>query len=423
MAKDFLIGAATAAHQVEGNNRNSDFWVMEHLKHSDFKEPSGDACDHYNRYEEDISLLAEAGCNAYRFSIEWARIEPQEGKFCKKAMEHYRKVLLFCREKGITPIVTLHHFSSPAWLISKGGWGKDYVISAFARYAGKVAYELGGLTPYICTINEANMGYQINAVAQDMMKAGKKQEGGVQVGQNMGLDMKAIILGMFEKGKAFRCNPFGVNTFLNPRSFDKEKIVMAAHQAAAKVIKVTRPEIKVGLTLSLFDYQPTEDGKEAAAKLWHEDFGFYLPYIREDDFLGVQNYSRKIVDANGTREPAPGVPLTQMGYEDYPAGIGHVLQKVAAEFPGELMVTENGIGTGDDARRCEFIREAFAGAMAAKEAGVPVTGYLHWSLLDNFEWQAGYDKTFGLIAVDRNTQIRCPKESLRVLGALNRKEG
>ena len=204
MEHAFLIGASTAAHQVEGNNKHSDFWVMENLKHSDFKEPSGMAVDHYNRYEEDITLLAEAGCNAYRFSIEWARVEPKEGKFCQKAIEHYRKVLLFCHEKGIMPVVTLHHFSSPAWLISKGGWCKEYVVSAFARYAKKVIQELGDLMPYVCTINEANMGYQINAVAKAIMKANQRKEGAIQVGQNTGINIGSIILGMFEKGRSMR---------------------------------------------------------------------------------------------------------------------------------------------------------------------------------------------------------------------------
>ena len=414
----FMIGAATAAHQVEGNNTHSDFWVMEHLKHSDFVEPSGMAVDHYNRYAEDIRLLAQAGCNAYRFSIEWARIEPQEGCFDAKEIEHYRKVLLCCKDNGITPVVTLQHFSSPAWLIGKGGWGKPYVVAAFGRYAKKVVQELGAYMPYICTINEANMGMQLHKISADMMKASKRKEGGVQVGQNMNLDMKAILLGMLEKGKVFHCSPFGVNTFLMPRSEKQESIVMAAHREAVKQIKAICPDSKVGLSLSLFDYQAVPGGEAEAAKLWQEDFGWYLPYIRDNDFLGVQNYSRKIVDASGAREPAPGAPVTQMGYEDYPASIGNVLRKVAQEFPGELVVTENGIATDNDARRCEFIREAFASVMEAKKEGVPVTGYLHWSLLDNFEWQAGYSKTFGLIAVDRKTQRRYPKESLNVLGSM-----
>ena len=415
---DFLIGAATAAHQVEGNNRRSDYWIMEHVKHSDFAEPSGLACDHYNRYDEDIRLLAEASCNAYRFGIEWARIEPEEGRFDQDEIVHYRRVLDCCQKHGIMPVVTLMHFSSPAWLIGAGGWGSREVAGYFSRYARYVAEQLGDRLSYICTINEANMGIQLHKVIKDMMKAGKRGEGGVQVGQNSGLDMKSILLGMLEQGRAFHTSPLHINSFLKPRSEKTERFVMEAHMAAKKAIKEVLPEAKVGLTLSLFDYQPTKAGRDAAVKLWKEDFGWYLPYIREDDFLGVQNYSRKIVDENGAREPAEDAPLTQMGYEDYPRSIGNVLVRVARHFPGELMVTENGIATSDDDRRCAFIKEAVTSVMEAKERGVPVTGYFHWSLLDNFEWQAGFDKTFGLIAVDRTTQIRYPKNSLTVLGNL-----
>lgn len=415
MGKQFLTGAATAAHQVEGNNKNSDFWVMENLKHSDFAEPSGMAVDHYNRYAEDIRILAEAGLNAYRFSIEWARIEPNEGHFDEQEIAHYRDVLRECRKNGVEPIVTLHHFSSPAWLIRKGGWTSEYVVDAFAKYTRYVAEQLGSELGYVCTINEANMGFQLQKVMGDMRNSSRK-EGDVQVGVE--LDMKKILLSMLEQGFAFHCNPMKVNAYLRPRTEEQEKIVMRAHQAAKRELKSVSKDIRVGLTLSLFDYQAVEGGEENAAKLWREDFGIYLPFIREDDFLGVQNYSRKIVDANGTRQPAEGAPLTQMGYEDYPASIGNVLRKVAKEFPGELIVTENGLSTSDDARRCDFIREAFAGVLAAKEDGVPVSGYMYWSLLDNFEWQAGFGKTFGLIAVDRSTQTRYPKESIKALGVL-----
>lgn len=414
MNKEFFLGAATAAHQVEGNNTRCDFWVMENLKHSDYAEPSGMAVDHYNRYPEDIKLLSDAGLNAYRFSIEWARIEPEEGRFDEREIAHYRDMLRCCREHGVTPIVTLHHFSSPAWLIRKGGWKKEYVVGAFAHYARYVAMQLGKELGYVCTINEANMGYQLQKVMADMRSSSRK-EGDVQMGVE--LDMKKILLSMIEQGIAFRCSPLKVNAFLRPRSKEQEKIVMRAHQAAKQALKSVNPEIKVGLTLSLFDYQPTDDGKEIAAQLWYEDFGMYLPYIKDDDFLGVQNYSRKIVDKNGARPPAPDAPLTQMGYEDCPASIGNVVRKVAKEFPGELIVTENGLATSDDKRRCDFIREAFAGVQAAKAEGAPVRGYLYWSLLDNFEWQAGYSKTFGLIAVDQRTQKRFPKGSLDVLGS------
>ena len=137
--KDFLLGAATAAHQVEGNNRNSDNWAQEQMQHSSFVEPSGDACDHYNRYEEDIRLMAKAGLNAYRFSVEWARIEPEEGVFDEKATQHYRDVIRCCKENGLEPIVTLHHFTSPVWLIRKGGWEADTTPADFARYARYIA--------------------------------------------------------------------------------------------------------------------------------------------------------------------------------------------------------------------------------------------------------------------------------------------
>ncbi len=413
----FLVGAATAAHQVEGNNIHSDFWVMENLKHSDFAEPSGLAVDHYNRYQDDIRLLADAGMNAYRFSIEWARIEPEEGIFDHQQLEHYRQMLKTCRELGVTPIVTLHHFSSPAWLIKKGGWCSEFVVGSFARYARIVVSALAEDLEYVCTINEANMGYQLHKIMKDM-RNNSRREGDVQVGIN--IDMKKILLSMLEQGIAFHCNPLKVNTFLRPRSENQEKIVMRAHQAACHMIKSISPTIKTGLTLSLFDYQAMDGGELMASKLWQEDFGQYLPFFENDSFLGVQNYSRKLVDAKGVRAPAQGASQTLMGYEDYPASIGHVLRKVSESFKGNLIVTENGICTDNDTRRCEFIKEAFHSVMEAKADGIPVVGYIYWSLLDNFEWQAGYAKPFGLVAVDRQTMERLPKSSIIVLGEIAR---
>lgn len=415
MKQEFLVGAATAAHQVEGNNIHSDNWVMENLEHSTFKERSGNAVDHYNRYEEDIRLLAEAGCNVYRFSIEWARIEPEEGAFSEEELNHYRKVIDCCIENQIVPIITLHHFSSPAWLIGKGGWCSDYAADAFARYAEYVMRNLNRKLPYVCTINEANMGFQLHKVIEDMMKV-MQRAGSVQVGLNM--DMDAMMVGVREQAGAFGCDPDHIHTFLAPRSLEEEVFVMKAHQKASEAIRKAAPETKVGLTLSLFDYQAEEGGRESAEQLWYEDFRFYLPYIQNDDFLGVQNYSRKIITADGPKVPAADAPLTQMGYEDYPASIGHVLEKVSKEYSGDLIVTENGIATDDDERRCAFIEEAVAGVRRCVEKGIPVKGYCYWSLLDNFEWQEGFAKTFGLIAVDRSVQKRYPKRSLSVLGKM-----
>ena len=151
--KGFMIGAATAAHQVEGNNIHSDYWAQEQMTFTSFDEPSGLACDHYNRYEEDISLLAQAGLNAYRFSIEWARIEPQPGVYDEKEIAHYRSVLECCHAHQVEPIVTMHHFTSPKWLIEQGGWENPETVDKFAAYCRYVVGQLGSLFTYVCTIN------------------------------------------------------------------------------------------------------------------------------------------------------------------------------------------------------------------------------------------------------------------------------
>ncbi len=155
--KGFLWGTATAAHQVEGNNVNSDFWVLEHIPGTIVTEPSGDACDHYHRYREDIKLLAELGFKSYRFSIEWARVEPEDGMFSPAILAHYRDMLNACHEHGLVPMVTLHHFTSPRWLMKLGGWTAAETPGRFARYTAHVMQELGSLIPYVCTLNEVNL--------------------------------------------------------------------------------------------------------------------------------------------------------------------------------------------------------------------------------------------------------------------------
>lgn len=413
----FLLGASTAAHQVEGNNIHSDFWALEQMDDSSFKEPSLDAADHYNRYKEDIRLMANAGLNAYRFSVEWARIEPEKGSFDENEIRHYEDVLKCCRKYGIEPVVTMHHFSSPEWLISEGGWENEKTPEYFARYCWYVAEKLGSWMNYVCTINEANMGLQIAEVARGMMmKMGIKPQVGVK----------------FELPEAFRAKQakeaaiFGlpegtpVNTFLTPRSEKGDRLIMRAHEMARDAMKEICPDLKIGATFSLFDIQTEEGGEEAAEKAWQDDFAHYLPYLKKDDFIGIQNYTRKIMGKEGSLPAPEGSETTQMGYEFYPEGIGHVLSRVAKETDLPLLVTENGIATDDDTRRVEYIRRALDGVRKCREDGVPVIGYLHWSLLDNFEWQEGFSKTFGLIVVDRSNQKRTPKPSLAYLGSMKK---
>lgn len=428
-SEDFLLGAATAAHQVEGNNTNSDCWAMEHMEHTSYAEPSLDAVDHYNRYKEDIQLMASAGLNTYRFSLEWARIEPSEGQFNEEAIDHYRDVIRCCKENGLEPMVTLHHFSSPVWLISKGGWEAESTVEDFARYTRYVMEKLGNELHYVCTINEANMGLQIASIAerykrQMMAQMAKAQSAGdkddadgtVQVGinlQKMLADQQAVAE---ENKKVFGVEK--VENFTSMRTKEGDLLVMKAHQAARAVIKELAPHIQVGLTLSLHDMQVSEAGGEAfAEKEWEDEFIHYLPYIQEDDFLGVQNYTRSLFGPNGGLPYPEDAEMTQMNYEFYPEALEHVIRKVAKDFKGNLIVTENGVATADDTRRIAFIEKALTGVQHCINDGIPVKGYCHWSLIDNFEWQKGYSMTFGLIAVDRSTQTRKPKESLAYLGS------
>lgn len=243
----FMVGASTAAHQVEGNNVHSDYWLQENVEHSQFVEPSGKAVDHYHRYEEDIRLMAEAGLNAYRFSIEWARIEPKQGEFDENEIEHYRKVIACCKENGVEPVVTLHHFTSPAWVISRGGWENEEVVDWFANYVQYVVKHLGSELRYICTINEANMRLQLAAIMKKYMgqMAGEQQEeknapkeGDVQVGLNLDQGMNTMMLGMMECAKAFGLqDPRGIHTFVSMCTPEGDILVMKAHQAAKKSSK------------------------------------------------------------------------------------------------------------------------------------------------------------------------------------------
>ena len=428
LPENFLIGAATAAHQVEGNNIHSDLWAMEHMKHTSFIEPSLDAVDHYNRYEKDIKLMADAGLNAYRFSIEWARIEPEEGHFDSEAVDHYKAVIACCKKYGIEPFVTLHHFSSPKWLISKGGWEASTTPEDFAHYVRFIIGELGSELHYICTINEANMGIQVAAIAerykrqmmaqmQAAQSGGNSADGSVQVGINLQKMMEGQKAAAAENLEVFGVEK--VENFTSMRTREGDLLILKAHELAKKEIKALYPDIKVGLTLSLHDIQPQEDGMERAKKEWDEEFMHYLPYIKDDDFLGVQNYTRSLIGADGQLPNPDGAELTQMNHEFYPEALEHVLRKVAKDFHGDLYVTENGIATADDTRRVAFIDTALKGIVSCINDGLPVKSYFHWSLLDNFEWQKGYSMTFGLIAVDRSTQTRHPKESLSFLGHWN----
>ena len=353
-------------------------------------------------------------------------MEPEEGTFDPEAIEHYRRVIACCKAHGVEPIVTLLHFTSPKWLICKGGWEAESTVEDFKHYAAYVMEQLGSELRYICTINEANMGLQLAAIskrfrlmaelaAKNAAAAGKSAEGTVQVGMNFQKMMENMKYAAMENAQVFGTPQPQI--FVSERTPEGDLLVLRAHAAARDAIKAICPEVKVGLTLSLHDLQAQPGGEAFAEAAWQEEFTHYLPYIKEDDFLGVQNYTRTLYGPQGQLPAPEGAELTQMDYEVYPQALEHVLRKVAEDFKGNLIVTENGIATADDTRRVTFIRQALEGVQHCIADGIPVKGYFHWSLMDNFEWQKGYAMQFGLIAVNRETMERTAKPSLGVLGS------
>ncbi|MFS0724310.1 glycoside hydrolase family 1 protein [Paenibacillus sp. 1P07SE] len=412
--ENFYWGASTAAHQVEGNNVNSDFWLMEHLEGSIFNEPSGDAVDHYRLYKEDIAQMAELGLNAYRFSFEWARIEPEEGRFDQEAIDHYRDVLAACRASGITPVVTLHHFTSPQWLIRAGGWESEETPAKFVRYCEHVMRQLGDDIPYVCTINEANISIGIAKIIKR-----HQTQNTAQVGINTG-SMERMQRYYAALGQAFGVHPQEVHSFLAARTEQGLAIIFRAHTEAREAIRRISPHTQIGITLSLYDIQSIAGGEDHAAHALKEEFLQFLPYLEEDDFFGLQNYTRYVYGPDGYIPPAAEAEKTQMGNEFYPEGLGAVIRYAYRYMNKPIMVTENGIATDNDERRVAYLDRALQGVADCLDDGIPVIGYMHWSLLDNFEWQLGFSRTFGLIAVDRTTQERQPKPSAYHYGKIAR---
>jgi beta-glucosidase len=408
-APNFLWGSTTAAYQVEGNNVNSDFWAEEHAEGSPYKDKSGDTIDHYRLYREDIALMASLGLNTYRFSIEWSRIEPEPGQYSKSAIEHYRDVLETCYKNGITPMVAMHHFSSPKWLMRLGGWASPEVPDRFAKYCEVVFREIGHLIPYVLTMNEINLPVMLREI---FSKIGFIPP--------VGIDREAWTAPKWRESAAQLCGTTTKNYFTFHMISDESSIrnLKETHRKAREAIKRIQPNTKVGLSMALSDIQSIPGGEDVAERKWHSYFRQYLDMLEEDDFFGLQNYTREVYGPEGQVKPAEGAELTQMGYEYYPKALKNVIRKVAKDLPIPIIITEHGIATNDDERRVEFIREALEGVEECVNEGINVQGYLHWTTFDNFEWQSGYALKFGLIEVDRSTQERKVKESGRYLGRI-----
>lgn len=381
----FTWGTATAAHQIEGGNWNSDWWEWEHRPGTPCVEPSGDACDFLHHYEDDLALLARLGHTAFRFSIEWARVEPEEGEFSQAALDHYRRVIDACERNRLVPVVTLHHFTNPRWFAARGGWEREDSARLFGRYTERVSRALGSVMPWVGTFNEPNI-----------------------------VALAGWTTSNFPPGKRDPALRHQVNANF-----------IAAHGEALHALKAGPGTPKVGLSLAMQEYQALAGGEEMLAHIRRPMHDVYLEAVKADasDWIGVQTYSRTRIGPNGTAPPDPGAELTQMRYEFYPQALGATVREAHAATGKPVLVTENGIGTEDDERRVAYIDGALAALHDTMGEGVPVLGYLHWSALDNFEWNSGYGPKFGLIAVDRGTFERHPKSSARHYAEIIRRNG
>ncbi|HYI60321.1 MAG TPA: family 1 glycosylhydrolase [Acidimicrobiales bacterium] len=386
----FVWGTATAAHQIEGGNWNNDWWRFEHTPGSGCQEPSGDACDSWNRWSEDVDLVRNLGLGSYRFSLEWSRIEPEEGDWSVATLDHYARWCDRLRERDIEPVVTFHHFTTPRWVADRGGWESDATVDRFASFVERAAAHLGAdRIARACTINEPNI-----------------------------VSFCGWLLAAFPPGKS--------DKDLAREVGDR---FVTAHRRAVEAFRGAVAGVPVGLTLSMAEWVAvgeTDDARAAAqaridrTRALMEDR--FLAATEGDDFLGVQTYSRERWGAEGRLGPEPGVEQLAMGYEYWPDALEATLRRAWDCTGGRvpLLVTENGIGTTDDAQRIRYLHHALGGVLRCLDDGIDVRGYTCWSLLDNFEWAFGYGPRFGLVEVDRTTYARTPKASARWLGSVAR---
>jgi beta-glucosidase len=373
----FLFGTATAAHQIEGGNVNSDWWDFEHDPQSGVADVSGDACDSWHRWGEDLDLVAQLGLNAYRFSVEWARVEPEPGEFSDAALDHYRQVAEGCLARGLVPVVTLHHFTLPRWMARRGGFESPEMPERLGSYAARVGDAMGDVIGVACTINEPNI-----------------------------VALNGYLRGAFPPKVRDRARFEAVNATMR-----------SSHRAMVQALRAGRGAFPVGLTLSMAEMEALPGGEAQLARATEHMEDAYLRDLAGDDFLGVQTYSRILFDADGPARYPEGTRRTKMGYEYRPAAVEHCVRRAAAVAGLPVVVTEMGLSTDDDAERVAFLDEVLSGVSSCLADGLDVRGVFYWTLLDNFEWSLGYGQPFGLVACDRRSFQRTPKPSARHWGA------
>lgn len=371
--ENFYWGTATSAYQVEGGISNN--WSMQGGKYD-----AGIACDHYNRYEKDFNLAKKMSNNAHRFSIEWARIEPEEGKFNQKEIGHYKKVIKALRDRGLEPFVTIWHWTLPAWLAERGGLTNKDFPRYFKRYVEKIAEEYKDIVKFWVVLNEP------------MVPTGH-----------------GYIGGFFPPFKKMSIRKF-LKAFFN---------LVKAYKAAYRAIHKLRTDSKVSISQMTNCFEPArkwclvEIFISKLACLLHNDYFYFLikDYV---DFIGFSYYHHYRILWHPPFNKNLNKKKTDMGWEIYPKGIYYVLKHLS-KYRKPIYITENGLADAKDNRRKNFIIQHLKWVHRAISEGVDVRGYFYWSLIDNFEWTYGFKPRFGLIKIDyKNNLKRIPRPSSKV---------
>ncbi|HLX56826.1 MAG TPA: glycoside hydrolase family 1 protein [Ktedonobacteraceae bacterium] len=415
----FLWGTASSAHQCEGGNTNNQWYRWEQTGHILTGETSGDASNWWQAAEQDFILAEQMENNALRLSIEWSRVEPSEDRWDSAAIDRYRQMLTALRARHLKPLVTLHHFTDPLWFADRGGFTNIENIRYFVRYVAYVVERLQDLCDFWITINEPNiyaiLGYLLGSYPpgeQDMMRA-------MRVLRNL---MQAHVEAFYT---IYRIQPQAqIGYCLHYHLFDAASPLALLDRAAA------------GLQDTFFNWTALRAGETGYFPL---PFKLLLPPIPRAagarDFHGVNYYTREMVrfdpsrpaEMFGQRFIRPDAPRNDPGLDNnfgeiYPPGLYRVLKAVYKRTRGNkpLYITENGFSDTLDDRRPRAILEHLAMAHRAIGEGIPVRGYLHWTLVDNFEWTEGWGVRFGLIELDPQTQERIPRSSASMFGEICR---
>jgi len=388
--RNFLWGVAISSYQTEGNNLNSDWYTWEKLGKIEDGSSSGRACDFYHRYQEDIDLAKKMNLNSFRLSIEWSRIEPTKGKFNEKEIEHYKNVLLYLKKNNFKVFLTLWHFTLPNWLAEIGGWENRKSIFYFCRYTEKIVKNFSDLADFWITLNEP------------VMYTGS-----------------AYLTGIWPPEKRSLFNAIKVFNHL-----------VKAHKKAYQIIHRLIPQAQVGLAQNVVYFHAPQNPIDQHLS-WIFNFFynklFYLLTKKDHDFIGLNYYYSYLVSnlrlAKKLRRLAVrSLKKKYIKVEIYPKGIYRVI-KMFKKYNLPIYITENGLDDESDQKRPIFIREHLKWLHYGIKKGIDIRGYLYWSLIDNFEWQEGFEPRFGLIEVDYQTLERKPRQSAWLYAKIAKENG